>query len=86
MDEDFQRLLRMHDLAARFGDGFKPALRNLLLDRLPQETETVRHLNASLKSSGPNHHDLSPAQLEDRGAAIIGTQRHQTHAKDGTDG
>ncbi|MEL6412333.1 MAG: hypothetical protein AAFQ38_18240 [Pseudomonadota bacterium] len=48
MDQEFQRLLNMHDMAARFGDGLKLELHELLIGRRKIEAETVRLLDVPL--------------------------------------
>jgi len=86
MDQEFQRLLNMHDMAARFGDGLKPELHELLIGRRQIESETVRLLDAPLASSGPAHHDLSPSKLDELGIPVLDRTRATQQAKDGTDG
>lgn len=86
MDQEFQRLLSMHDMAERFGDGLKPELHALLLGRRQMESETVRLLDAPLKSSGPAHHDFAQAELDERGIPVLHRAATMQKAKDGTDG
>lgn len=86
MDQEFQRLLSMHDMAARFGDGLKPELHALLLGRRQMESEKICLLDAPLKSSGPAHHDLTRAELDERRIPVLHRAAAMQKAKDGTDG
>ena len=73
-------------MAARFGDGLNPEFRALLLDWQQVESKKVSLLDAPLKSCGPAHHDLTQAELDERGVLVLRRTASMQKAKDGTDG
>ncbi|MGR3491569.1 MAG: hypothetical protein ACU0DW_05875 [Shimia sp.] len=65
MSNDFHWLLKMNNLARRYGDGLKPELAALLLAETPPGTTP---LPARMKSAGPAEQASS---VEERRAAEI---------------
>lgn len=71
MDGDVTRLLKMHELAAQFGDGLKPELYELLRGYRKDWPDNVTPIEAPLRSSGPAHHGLSSEALAARGVTRL---------------
>ena len=86
LDNELARLLRLHDLAQRFGSGLKPELHRLMTQNRPPETDVIHHLDAPLKSSGPSHQNFIDRDLVDEGVTILASERASRRLKDGTNG
>ena len=86
MDQEFRRLLNMHGMAARFGDGLKSELHELLLARQQIEAGSLRLLDSPLKSSGPAHHGLSQSELNKLDNPVVGRAPLLQEPKDRADG
>ena len=86
MDQEFRRLLSLHELASKHGQGLKPELYELLKRRQDMESETVRLLETRFASAGTAHHTLSQSELEDRDIPIVGRAETSKETKAGTDG